>query len=156
MKLTSALSFIVGILFTCFPIEFPVLPFMSKPIEIWPRIYAYYNWVILYFIGVITFYVVHYIVLKRRDWEFKTNKVDFILAIVLGCLFTAIPYQFPIVPFLQDIITLFPEIFEYYNYLILYTIGSSLYYLLRYYYKANNPVDKDVRELQAELKDKLK
>lgn len=156
MKLSTTLSWIMGILFTCLPIEFPILPFMDRPIEIWPRIYAYYNWLILYFIGVLCYYFTHYIVLKRRTWEFKTNKVDFILSIVLGSLFTAIPYSFPIVPFMQDLITLFPSIEEYYNYVILYTIGSSLYYCIRYYYKANNSVDKPIRDLQTELKDKLK
>ena len=156
MKLENTLSLFTGILFTCLPIEFPQLPFMVRLIELMPRLYAYYNWVILYFIGVIVFHILHYTYKVKKSFEFKTGKIDFILAIVFGCVFTLMGTQFPIIPFLQDLLTLFPEIYEYYNYLILYTIGSSTYYIFRFIYKVYNPKDKHTREIMKELKEEFK
>lgn len=156
MKLESTLSLFTGIAFTCLPIEFPIFPFMNRLIELMPRVYAYYNWVILYFIGTIVFHILHYTYKVKKSFDFQTGKIDLILSISFGCVFTLLPNQFVVIPFLQDLITLFPEIYEYYNYLILYTIGSSMYYLFRFIYKATNPKDKHQRELMKELKEEFK
>jgi hypothetical protein len=82
-------------------------------------------------------------------------KLDGFLSMVFGILFTNIPAKFPIMPALSDIVELWPAVYRYYNYFILYWIGVAVFHIIKWTWKRTNDVDSHKRELLKELKEQI-